>query len=149
MKQTLLFLAKFVALTAPLTWLWQVWGRDAYAASYSPVAHSIYSFLGFDDISAPGRERFINYIPFLTLMILTPRLSPRRRLVGIALGMVALFCLHIAINLTHVPGEHALPIGMSLFLDASPFLLWVLIAHQFISGIARQSFTHRPKPSAE
>ena len=144
MKQTLLFLIKFVALTAPLTWLWQVWGRSAYAAFYSPVAHAIYSFLGFDDISAPGRERFINYIPFLALMILTPGLSRRRRLVGIALGLVALFSIHIAINLTHVPGERSLPIGVSLFLDASPFLLWVLIAHEFVSRIARRSFTHRP-----
>ncbi len=143
MKQTLLFLAKFVALTAPLTWLWQVWGRSAYAAFYSPVAHSIYSFLGFHDVSAPGRERFINYIPFLTLMILTPGLSLLRRLVGIALGLVALFFIHIAINLLHVPGEYSLPIGVSLFLDASPFLLWILIAHEFVSGVARRSLTQR------
>ena len=144
MKQTLLFLAKFVALTAPLTWLWQVWGRRAYAAFYGPVAHSIYSFFGFDHVPTPSRERFINYIPFLTLMILTPRLSLRRRLVGIALGVVALFFIHIAVNLTDDPRAQSLSIGMSLFLDAAPFLLWVLIAHQFVRDIARRKFTRRP-----
>ncbi len=143
MKQTLLFLIKFVALTAPLTWLWQVWGRSAYAAFYSPVAHAIYSFIGFDDISAPGRERFINYIPFLALMILTPRLSRRRRLVGTALGMVALFFLHIGANLTVGPRARSLSIGMSLFLDAAPFLLWVMIAHQFVRDFARRKSGRR------
>ncbi len=144
MKQTLLFLAKFVALTAPLTWLWQVWGRRAYTAFYGPVAHSIYALLGFDRVPTPSRERFINYIPFLTLMILTPRLSLRRRLVGTALGLVTLFVLHIAANLTEAPGSHALPIGMALTLDAAPFLLWVLIAHEFVRDIAGRNFTRRP-----
>jgi hypothetical protein len=145
MKQTLLFLAKFVALTAPLTWLWQVWGRRAYTAFYGPVAHSIYSFFGFDRVPTPSRERFINYIPFLTLMILTPGLSRRRRLVGITLGMVTLFFLHIAANLTEDPRAHSLPIGVSLFLDAAPFLLWVMIAHQFVRDIARRKSSRRPE----
>ncbi len=144
MKQTLLFLAKFVALTAPLTWLWQVWGRSAYTAFYGPVAHSIYAVLGFDRVPTPSRERFINYIPFLTLMLLTPRLSPRRRLLGTALGMVALFFLHIAANLTEAPRSHALPIGVSLGLDAAPLLLWVLIAHQFVRDLASRRPTQRP-----
>jgi hypothetical protein len=144
MKQTLLFLAKFVALTAPLTWLWQVWGRRAYTAFYGPVAHSIYSVLGFDRVPTPSRERFINYIPFLTLMILTPRLSLRRRLVGTGLGVLALFALHIGANLTEAPGSRALPLGMSLALDAAPFLLWVLIAHQFVRDLARRGSKRRP-----
>jgi hypothetical protein len=147
MKQTLLFLAKFVALTAPLTWLWQVWGRRAYAAFYGPVAHSIYSLLGFDRVPIWSRERFINYIPFLTLMILTPGLSPRRRLVGTALGMVALFFFHIATNLMHAPGSRSLPIGVKLALDAAPFLLWVLIAHQFVRELARRKPSPGPSPS--
>ncbi len=144
MKQTLLFLAKFVALTAPLTWLWQIWGNRAYRAFYSPVAHSIYSFFGFDNIPTPGRDRFINYIPFLALMILTPELSRRRRFVGIAIGMVTLFFLHIAMNLTDAPRPRALPIGRSMILDSAPFLLWVLIAHQFIRDMATRKFTRRP-----
>jgi hypothetical protein len=144
MKQTLLFLAKFVALTAPLTWLWQVWGRRAYTAFYGPVAHSIYSLLGFDRVPTPSRERFINYIPFLTLMILTPRLSLLRRLVGTALGMLALFALHIATNLMDAPGSPALPMGVSLTLDAAPFLLWVLIAHPFIRDFALRKPNVRP-----
>ncbi len=143
MKQTLLFLAKLVALTAPLTWLWQVSGRRAYTAFYGSVAHSIYSFFGFDRVPISSSERFINYIPFLTLMILTPRLSRRRRLVGTALGMVTLFFLHIVANLTVVPRARSLSIEMSLFLDAAPFLLWVMIAHQFVRDFARRKSGRR------
>ncbi len=139
MKQTLLFLAKFVALTAPLTWLWQVWGRSAYTAVYGPVAHSISSCFGFDRVPISSSQRFINYIPFLTLMILTPRLSLRRRFVGTALGMLALFALHIATNLMDPPGALSFPIGLSLALDAAPFLLWVLIAHDFVRDVARKN----------
>ena len=41
MKQTLLFLAKFVALTAPLTWLWQSWGNRAYRAFYALLRNEL------------------------------------------------------------------------------------------------------------
>ncbi len=145
MKQTLLFLVKLVALTAPLTWLWQVWGRRAYTAVYGPVAQSISSFFGFDRVPISSSQRFINYIPFLTLMILTPRLSRRRRLVGTALGMVTLFFLHIVANLTVVPRARSLSIGMSLFLDAAPFLLWVMIAHEFVRDFAKRKSSRRPE----
>ena len=77
-------------------------------------------------------------------MILTPRLSRRRRLVGTALGMVALFALHIASNLMDSPQSRTLPLGTSLALDAAPFLLWVVIAHQFVRDIARRKPTRRP-----
>jgi len=38
MKPAVLFLVKFVCLTAPLIWLWQVGGLSVYHAIYSPIA---------------------------------------------------------------------------------------------------------------
>ena len=103
MKPALLFLIKFVCLTAPLIWLWLAGGLNLYHAVYSPIASAIYEWLGFEGVATPARTRYINLIPFLALMVLTPNLSTRRRLGGTAIGLVILFSMHIAVNLTANP----------------------------------------------
>ncbi len=103
MKPALLFLAKFICLTAPFVWLWQVGGLEAYHALYSPIASAIYEMLGFENVATPVRARYINFVPFLALMVLTPNLSTRRRLGGTAIGLLILFSMHIAVNLTANP----------------------------------------------
>ena len=132
MKPALLFLVKFVCLTAPCVWLWQNGGLSAYHAFYSPIASAIYEWLGFDDVAASARDRYINLIPFLALMVLTPNLSTRRRLGGTAIGLLILFSMHIAVNLTAIPPTLRLPRWVSLAMDAAPFFLWVIIANEFV-----------------
>jgi hypothetical protein len=132
MKTALLFLVKFVCLTAPFVWLWQIGGLSVYHALYSPIADAIYAWLGFEGVASPARDRYINMIPFLALMVLTPNLSTRRRLGGIAIGLVILFTMHIAVNLTANPKTLRLPRLVSLALDAAPFFLWIIIANEFV-----------------
>ena len=132
MKPALLFLVKFVCLTAPIIWLWHIRGWRYYHALYSPIASAIYVWLGFEGIATPARDRYINLIPFLTLMVLTPNLSTRRRLGGTAIGLVILFAMHIAVNLSANPRTQILPQMVRLMLDAAPFFLWVIIAHEFV-----------------
>ncbi len=132
MKPALLFLAKFVCLTAPVVWLWQIGGLSVYHALYSPIANAIYEWLGFEGVVAPARDRYINMIPFVALMILTPNLSTRRRLSGTAIGLMILFTMHIAVNLTANPVNLRLPWPVSLAVDAAPFFLWVIIANEFV-----------------
>jgi len=139
MKATLLFLVKFVCLTAPFVWLWQNGGLYAYHALYSPVADVIYGWFGFEGVATPARDRYINLIPFVTLMVLTPKLSTRRRLGGIAIGLVILCLMHIAINLTANPATLRLPRRTSLILDAAPFFLWVIIANEFVRDFMRRA----------
>ena len=139
MKPALLFLAKFVCLTAPFVWLWQVGGRSAYYTLYNPIATAVYEWLGFEGVAAPGRDRYINLIPFLALMVLTPNLSTRRRLGGTAIGLVILFTMHIAVNPTANPVTLRLPWPVSLALDAAPFFLWIVIANEFVRGFMRWS----------
>ncbi len=141
MKATLLFLVKFVCLTAPFVWLWQVGGLQVYHALYSPVADMIYGWLGFEGVATPARQRYINLIPFVALMVLTPRLSTRRRLGGIAIGLMILFLLHIGINLTANPETLRLPRRTSLILDAAPFFLWVIIANEFVRDFMKRGTT--------
>jgi hypothetical protein len=132
MKPALLFLAKFVCLTAPFVWLWQVGGLSAYHALYSPIAEAIYDWLGFEGVATPARDRYINLVPFLALMVLTPNLSTRRRLGGTAIGLLILFAMHIAVNPTANPVTLKLPWPVSLALDAAPFFLWIIIANEFV-----------------
>jgi hypothetical protein len=138
MKPAVLFLVKFVCLTAPFVWLWQVGGLSVYHALYSPVASAIYEWLGFEGIATPARDRYINIIPFLTLMALTPDLGVRRRFGGAAIGLLILFAMHIAVNLTANPQTLRLPRMVSLALDAAPFFLWVIIANEFVRDFMRR-----------
>jgi hypothetical protein len=139
MKQALLFLVKFVCLTAPFVWLWHEGGWSVYHAFYHPIAEAIYEWLGFEGVAAPARDRFVNLIPFLALMILTPKLSVRRRLVGTAIGLAILIAMHIAVNLTAHPVTLKLPRPVSLALDAAPFVLWVVIANELLRDFMRSA----------
>ncbi len=138
MKPALLFLAKFVCLTVPFVWLWQVGGVYVYQALYSPIADMIYGWLGFEGVATPARDRYINLIPFVALMVLTPKLSIRRRLGGTAIGLLLLFLMHIAVNLTANPATLRLPRWSSLILDAAPFFLWVIIANEFVLSFMKK-----------
>ena len=142
MKPALLFLAKFVCLTAPFVWLWQIEGLRLYHALYNPIAEAIYQWLGFEGVAAPARDRYINLIPFLALMVLTPNLSARRRLGGTAIGLVVLFTMHIAVNLMANPETLRLPRPVELALDAAPFFLWVVIANQFVRDFMKWEGTN-------
>jgi hypothetical protein len=132
MKPALLFLIKFFCLTAPIVWLWHIGGWRLYHALYSPIAEAVYGWLGLEGVEAASRTRHINLIPFVTLMVLTPDLSTRRRLGGTAIGLVILFAMHIAVNLSANPKTQILPQMVRLMLDAAPFFLWVIIAHEFV-----------------
>jgi hypothetical protein len=71
-------------------------------------------------------------------MVLTPNLSTRRRLGGIAIGLGILFVMHIAVNPTANPRTLRLPWPVSLALDAAPFFLWVIIANEFVSNFMKR-----------
>ncbi len=149
MKPALLFLAKFVCLTAPVVWLWQIGGLSVYHALYSPIANAIYEWLGFEGVAAPARDRYINMIPFVALMVLTPNLSTRRRLGGTAIGLMILFTMHIAVNITANPVTLRLPWPVSLAVDAAPFFLWVIIANEFVRDFMnwREADTEAERPT--
>jgi len=142
MKKALLFVLEFVALSVPLTWLWVSWIRPVYGAFFHHAASAIYALFGLSGVPTPMRQRYIHYIPFVVLMILTPRLSARRRFGGIALGVLALFVFQVAANWIASPGgtlRLVLPLPIGLLSDALPFVLWALIAHEFVRDAANRA----------
>jgi len=69
---------------------------------------------------------------------LTPNLSTRRRLAGTAIGLVLLFTMHIAVNLSANPRTQILPQMVRLMLDAAPFFLWIIIANEFVRDFMKR-----------
>ncbi len=131
MKKILLRVAAFAAITLLLTWLWGEGGRMAYGRFLKDVAPPIYDLIGFEGARVGAfRQRYVNFIPFVGLVLVTPHLSARRRALGLLLGLAALFVGHLALNLTEVGAGRArhLPLVPSLVSDTLPFLIWLIVA---------------------
>jgi hypothetical protein len=147
--RVLWLLFKVGVVSLPLTWWWFEWGRRAYGRLFVEISTPIYALIGVTAYQGGVRERYINYIPFLVLMLVTPAIGWRRRLFGILVGAAVIFVFHLGFNLW---AEVAFPLdgtrggGFSFFLpavllsDALPFILWVLICHEVVGGIALRAF---------
>ncbi|MBW2420636.1 MAG: hypothetical protein JRH19_18985 [Deltaproteobacteria bacterium] len=152
MKQALLLLLKIVVVSVPLTWLWMEWGRSAYAGLFRQLAIPIYGYIGETTILPnAARDRFIHFLPFLVLMIITPRLSWLRRIVGTVVGFVALFAFQVVfVYVDYIstvgPGQQRTQEGfesffpMMLLSDSLPLILWAIIAHEIVREFASKIF---------
>ena len=135
MKRPLLVVLGFVAITIALTGFWEESGRMLYGRFLKSVAPPIYDLLGFGDARVGAfRQRYINWVPFVGLMLVTPGLAWRRRAGGLVAGLALLFVGHLALNLTERVHKAAqLPFVPALVSDALPFLLWILFAWPIVS----------------
>jgi hypothetical protein len=134
-KRSLLVILGFAAVTIVLTWFWTEWGRLHYGNFLKVVAPPIYDAIGFGDARVGAyRQRYINFVPFAGLVLVTPGIALRRRAVGLGLGLFALFVGHLALNLTERvhKGAH-LPFVPSLVSDALPFVFWIIVAYPVVS----------------
>lgn len=145
--RVLLQALKVIGITVPVTWIWLEWGRAAYGRLFVELAIPIFGFLGMTRILPQGsRDRFINYLPFLILMLLTPRMSLLRRSLGIGVGFVLIFFLQVFfIYASEMAGVHDGKVNSQeiyekmlpvlLICDAFPFVLWILFAKDFVLEI--------------
>lgn len=135
----------FVVLTVPLTWLWVAGVQDTYTDVFSTVAGPLLHAAGVVDVpESPARKRFISYVPFLVLMAITPRLSLQRRVLGLLLGLPAIFLCHVGLVLVESfaesggrPTQDAFStvFPAAMFADAFPFILWALIANRVLRDV--------------
>jgi hypothetical protein len=132
MKKAVLIVLAFGVISIGLTWFWNEWARVSYAHFLKAVGPPIYELIGFGDARLVlSRERYINFVPFVSLVLVTPGLTLRRRTIGLALGIFFIFVNHLSLNLTELlqPGRSSLPIVSSIVSDALPFLAWIVIAY--------------------
>jgi hypothetical protein len=140
----------FVALTVPLTWLWVAGVQETYTEVFTAVAGPGLEAVGVTGVAeSPARKRFINYVPFLVLMAITPRLSMRRRVVGLVVGLVLIFLCHMGIVAAEafaLSGGRPTKDSFStvfpavMFADAFPFILWAIIANRFLRETLGRAF---------
>lgn len=131
------YVLAFVALTAPATWWWHHGGFELYARGFGALAGGVYDALGLERAAALPRQRYINWIPFAALVLLTPRLGWRRRWAGLGLGLLALVAAHLLFNAlaSYGSGRGSYPMLLALVSDALPFALWAAIAREWIAGL--------------
>ncbi len=141
MKQILLFTLSFVALTMLGTWLWMAGGDVLYDRALGPIARELYALLGIEGRGSFRRTRFINLVPFTALMLLTPGLGTRRRARGLLLGWLVLVGSHLALNGYAMASQARgnLPLFAAQLSDALPFLLWLVLARDFVAGHIRRA----------
>lgn len=144
--RTLLLLVKFVAITAPLTWYWMNGGQDQYMAFFKDVARPFLLALGITNYPpSVVRDRFVGFVPFIGLMLVTPGLDLRRRVGGLLLGLpIIILCqvgLVYAVFLIVVQGggwsdetKNAL-FPYTVIFDAVPLILWALFAHEYRKSV--------------
>lgn len=140
-RPLLLFL-EFAALTVPLTWFWIAWAQQAYVAFFELAASPVLGALGIVNVAdSPALKRFVSYVPFVVLMVITPRLDLRRRLLGTGVGLVLIFLCHVGlVAVEHLAVEAATRpedsfsrvFPLAMFADAFPFILWAVIANRFL-----------------
>lgn len=153
-----LLLAEFIAITLPLAWLWHLWGREAYLGVFQTLTAPLLEAFGVDRFPEKlVRNRFLNVLPFLALMIITPGLSARRRAVGTGIGLAVLFVGHVALAvigrtvLMRMGAENAYPALLPVILvsDSLPFVLWAAIAHEFAGELATRALGRGRSVSSE
>lgn len=150
-RRPFLILLEFVAITVPLTWWWLSGGVDLYWGIFQRLAFPLLEIMGVNTFS-PGlvRDRMINWIPFLALMLITPDMGIRRRFGGLAGGLVLIFFSHVLlaywawVSFTRdgqTEGSMAHFFPALLAVDAVPFVLWAILANRFLLGLISRVFS--------
>lgn len=148
MKRALVVVLSFAVVSLGLLWLWSEWLRAGYGQLFFAVARPLYDFLGFEEAPVVAfRQRYINFVPFVSLLLVTPGLSVRRRTLGLVFGLLFIFVCHLGLNLTAIlqPGP-ALPIVPSIVSDALPFLVWIVIAYPVLAKFLPTQDESEEKP---
>lgn len=150
-------LIEFAVLTVVLTWVWITWLQAGYTELVGWVGGPLLAHFGAQGVAeSPAEKRFVSYVPFVVLMLMTPRLSWRRRLAGIGVGCGLIFACHLGLVVLEAfaqtagrPTEDAFStlLPAVLFADAFPFVLWALIAQEVLRSAFRRG--RLPEPDAD
>ena len=140
----LLLLVLFFALTIPLAWLWREWGVEHYVAFLFAIMRKLRDTLGWPFAGKGGGGlslRFVSHVPFLVLVLLTPALSWRRRVLGALLGSVFIAATHLfvisLVNAAFLAGDNVFPkvAPFVLMTDGMPLLAWLVVARDFLRSV--------------
>lgn len=141
----LLLLVLFFAFSIPLSWLWHEWGVDRYVALLFAILVSLRDAVGWPFAGKGGGGlslRYVSHVPFLVLVLLTPCLSVRRRVLGALLGSIFITATHLfvitLVNVAFLAGGNVFQkvAPFILIMDGMPFLAWLVVARDFLRTLA-------------
>jgi hypothetical protein len=141
-RPLLVFVLAFFALTLPLAWAWFAWGSDVYGRLLLDLLEAAGVRMRSRE-GNPAAPRFISVVPFLVLMLVTPRLGWKRRLLGAVGGLAVLVAAHA--GLLVVVDAAAAEYGRAesvekvfpfvILADGMPLLLWLVLAREFLADV--------------
>jgi hypothetical protein len=142
-RPLLVFGLAFFALTLPLAWAWFAWGSELYTRLLLDLLDAVGVGLSRRGEGNPAAPRFISVVPFLVLMLVTPRLGWKRRLVGAAGGFAVLLAAHAGLLIVvdaaaaqYGPAESVQKVFPFVILaDGVPLLLWMVLAREFLAEV--------------
>lgn len=141
-RRLLKLLLAFLALTMPLAWLWLEWGEGAYVHLLWKVLRPAYDWMGLPHRrGGPVAPRLVSIVPFVVLMAITPGMGWRRRLRGIAIGLLVIAIFHLLLFVL-VDSAYAV-LGRSrralakivpflVINDGIPLVIWIFFARDFL-----------------
>jgi hypothetical protein len=144
LRQTLLALLLFFALTVPLVVVWMRWGLAWYVTFLVWVLQAFHHAQGwaFTGKGIPGLSiRFVSLVPFVILVLVTPALSWRRRLVGSLVGVLLIVASHLFVltlaNAAFAAGRGAIGriLPFIFLMDGLPLGIWLVVARDFLRHV--------------
>ena len=132
----------FFALTLPLAWLWDRWGQEQYMRFLWALREPLYDAVGLRPRrGSPVGPRPFAIVSFVALMVVTPGMSWRRRVVGSLVGLAVIAGFHLLfLTVSDVAytsfgrSRRALTkiVPFLLINDGIPFLVWLFLARDFL-----------------
>jgi hypothetical protein len=141
LRRLLLLLVLFFAFSIPLAWLWREWGLLRYLAFLLEILRALHEAMGWP-FTAKGigglSLRFVTHVPFLVLVLLTPGLSGRRRLMGALVGSAVITAMHLftmtLMSAAFLAGRGAVfkMFPLIFVMDGLPLIIWMAVARDFL-----------------
>jgi hypothetical protein len=144
-KRLLLLAAEFLVITVPLGYLWSEGIRRSYLEFFVKLTTPVLMFIGVRDLYGEYfLDHCINYVPFLVLMVITPTLSWKRRVIGSFIGFAIIFVGHIGLasvayyaihNYGQTQKAFSVLFPGYLINDSLPFIIWAIIASSWLKQV--------------
>ena len=152
MKDKINFLVKFLILTLVLFIIWIPVGKVyllvlAWVSKYVLLVMGYNAglvvengfpmlFIYYGHVAVLDNAHLMNFniIPFVALILATPRIETARRIAMLVIGVSVLFCIHVIDLVSHFTDYDIIVIFMAVGAVAVPFVLWFVLAHKEILG---------------
>ena len=137
-KELWLFLAKLTGLTLVFGYIWYAGLQERYPYILQPIAEPILTSLGVREWRLMlVLEHFTNIVPYLALVLASPRILAiwKKVVTALVIGTVVIVAGHIALSAAVYHLEQAYSLSKSFYRvivplylinDALPLVLWLL-----------------------